>query len=65
MAFAPKSARTYIARSHFGPYAARAACTVAQVVPDEMRFRVEDTYDELIQLLPPKFRKAIRTAAER
>jgi uncharacterized membrane protein required for colicin V production len=59
MAFAPKVARTYVTRSNFAPYAVEAARAVAQVIPDEMKFRVEDSYAELMQVLPPKFRKPI------
>ena len=59
MAFAPKLTAKYVARSEFAPYAVEAARTVAQVVPDEMKDRVEDTYAELVQVLPPKFRKPI------
>jgi uncharacterized membrane protein required for colicin V production len=59
MAFAPKLARTYVARSTFAPYAVEAARSVAQVIPNEMKYRVEDSYAELMQVLPPKFRKPI------
>lgn len=59
MAFAPKLTAKYVAGSNFAPYAVEAARAVAQVVPDEMKDRVEDTYAELMQVLPPKFRKPI------
>jgi uncharacterized membrane protein required for colicin V production len=60
MAFAPPSARGYIVESRVAPYVARASCTVAQVLPDEMKYRVEDAYTELLQVLPPKFRQKIQ-----
>ena len=60
MAFAPAFARTYIGHSRVAPYVARAACTVAQALPDEMKYRVKDTYTELLQVLPPKVRKNIQ-----
>lgn len=59
MAFAPKVTAKYVAGSQFAPFAVDAAFTVAQVVPDEMKDRVEDTYAELVQVLPPKFRRPI------
>ena len=60
MAFAPaRLEREYIAPSNFAPYAIGAACTVAEIVPDEMKFRVERSYEELVQVLPPRFRKAM------
>ena len=63
MAFVPKPQKEYVARSHFAPYAAQAACTVAEVVPDEMKFRVKQSYQELAHVLPAKFRKALRPTA--
>ncbi len=60
MAFAPPSARKYIGHSRVAPYVARGACTVAQVLPDEMKYRVEEAYTELLQVLPPKVREKIR-----
>ena len=60
MAFAPRFARAYVKRSEFAPYAVEAAYTAARVVPDEMKFRVEESYEELVRVLPPKVRKAIR-----
>jgi uncharacterized membrane protein required for colicin V production len=60
LAFAPKAQREYVARSNSAPYAAEAAYTVAEIVPDEMKFRVKQSYQELGQVLPPKFRKALR-----
>ena len=60
MAFAPKPQREYVVRSNFAPYAAQAACTVAEVVPDEMKFRVKQSYQELGHVLPARFRKALR-----
>jgi uncharacterized membrane protein required for colicin V production len=59
MAFAPRLPREYVARSSFAPYAFEAACTVAEIVPDEMKSRVERSYEELGQVLPSRFRKAI------
>jgi uncharacterized membrane protein required for colicin V production len=59
MAFAPRPQREYVARSNFAPYAFEAVCTVAEIVPDEMRSRVEQRYEELGQVLPPRFRKAV------
>jgi len=57
MAFAPELPREYAVRSSFAPYAIDAACTVAEVVPAEMKSRVEQSYEELVQVFPPKFRK--------
>jgi uncharacterized membrane protein required for colicin V production len=57
MAFAPGLPREYFARSSFAPYAVDAACTVAEVVPAEMKSRVEQSYEELVQVFPPRFRK--------
>ena len=59
MAYAPKVQRGYVARSNFAPYAIEAARTVAEIVPDEMADRVERSYEEMVQLLPPRFRKAM------
>jgi len=59
MAFAPKAPRHYVARSHSAPYVLDAARTVADVVPDEMRYRVEQSYEELVHVLPPEIRKAM------
>ena len=60
LAFAPKTQREYVARSHSALYAAQAACTVAEIVPGEMKFRVKQSYQELGHVLPAKFRKALR-----
>ena len=60
LAFAPKPQREYVARSNSAPYAAQAACTVAEIVPGEMKFRVKQSYQELGHVLPAKFRKALR-----
>jgi uncharacterized membrane protein required for colicin V production len=62
LAFAPKTQREYVARSNFAPYAAQAACTVAEIVPGEMKFRVKQSYQELEHVLPTRFRKALRPA---
>jgi uncharacterized membrane protein required for colicin V production len=59
MAFAPKVPRQYVVRSSSAPYMLKAARTAAEAVPDEMRYRVEQSYEELVQVLPPKFRKAM------
>lgn len=59
MAFAPKIPRHYAGRSALAPYALEAACRAAEVVPDELKSRVEETYDGLANLLPPKFRRAV------
>jgi uncharacterized membrane protein required for colicin V production len=58
MAFAPRFSRVHVARSRVAPYAIEAAHTVARAVPDEMKFRVEESYAELLRALPPKVRKA-------
>lgn len=60
MAFAPASARRYIGQSQVAPYVAGVSCTVAQVLPDEMKYRVQDAYTELLQVLPPKFRQKLQ-----
>ncbi len=57
MAFAPELPREYVDRSSFAPYAVNAACTVADFVPAEMKSRVEQSYQELVQVFPPRFRK--------
>ena len=59
MAFAPRLQKEYVAHSNSAPYAIEAACTVAEIVPDEMKFRVQRSYEELVQVLPPKLRKAM------
>ena len=59
MAFAPRFPQEYIARSSFAPYALEAACRVAEIVPDEMKTRVEQSYEELGKALPPRLRKAM------
>jgi uncharacterized membrane protein required for colicin V production len=59
MAFAPELPRDYVARSRLAPYAVDAACAVAEVVPVEMRSKVEQSYQELVRVLPPKFRKPL------
>jgi uncharacterized membrane protein required for colicin V production len=59
MAFAPKVQRQYVVRSNSAPYLLDAARTAAETVPDEMRYRVEQSYEELVQVLPPGFRKAM------
>ena len=57
MAFAPGISRKYIVNSEFAPYALEAAYTVSEIVPDEMKSRIERSYKELEHALPPKFRK--------
>jgi uncharacterized membrane protein required for colicin V production len=59
MAFAPKFPREQVAGSNLAPYVLEAAWTVAGIVPDEMKDRVEQSYVELEQVLPQRFRKAI------
>jgi len=59
MAFAPRPQREYVVGSISAPYAIEAACTVAEIVPDEMKSRVERSYEKLGHVLPPRFRKAI------
>jgi uncharacterized membrane protein required for colicin V production len=59
MAFAPELPRDYAARSSFAPYAVDAACAVAEVVPAEMKSKVEQSYEELAQMFPPRFRKPL------
>lgn len=59
MAFAPSFTRGCVMRSSFAPYALEAASTVAEVVPGEMKSRVEQSYEELVRVLPPRFRKAM------
>ncbi len=59
MAFAPKLPWESVAGSNLAPYVLRAAWSVAEIVPDEMKDRVEQSYVELEQVLPPRFRKAI------
>ena len=59
MAFAPKLPREAVARSSFAPYLVVAACTLVELVPEEMKSRAEQSYEELEQALPPRFRKAV------
>jgi len=59
MAFAPRLSKEYVAGSKLAPYAVGSACQVAEVVPEEMKARVEESYRELGQVLPPKVRKRI------
>ena len=59
LAFAPRLPREYVASSNFAPYALGAACAAAEIVPDEMKYRVEQSYGELVQALPPKLRKPL------
>ena len=59
MAFAPKTPREYVANSCLAPYALEAACTLAEAAPDEMKWNVERSYEELVKVLPPRFRKSM------
>jgi uncharacterized membrane protein required for colicin V production len=59
MAFAPKLPLESVAGSNLAPYALKAAWTVAEIVPDEVKDRMEQSYVQLEQVLPPRFRKAI------
>lgn len=59
MAFAPGLPLEYVARSNFAPYALEAGCAVAEIVPDEMKSRIERSYEKLGQVLPPRFKKAM------
>ena len=58
MAFAPRFSRSHVVRSRVAPYAIEAAHSVAHVVPPEMKLRVEESYTELLRVLPPKLRRA-------
>lgn len=58
MAFAPRIPRHYAAHSTFAPYALSAAHAAAEIVPEEMKWRVEETYRGLVTLLPPKWRRS-------
>lgn len=62
MAFAPKAAREYVAGSEFAPYAVEAAQVATAVVPREVKLRVEESYAELVHVLPPKVRQAMPPA---
>lgn len=59
LVFAPRLPREYVARSSAGPYLAKAACVMAELVPEEMKSRAERSYQELEGVLPPRFRKAV------
>jgi uncharacterized membrane protein required for colicin V production len=59
MAFAPRMPREIVAHSKFAPYAIESAHRVAEVVPEEMKSRVEESYRELSRTFPPDVRKAI------
>ena len=58
MAFTPRFFSAHISHSRLAPYAVDAAYAVTQAVPDEMRIRVEESYNEVLRVLPPKVRKA-------
>jgi uncharacterized membrane protein required for colicin V production len=59
MAFARGSVRASLAHSKFAPYALETAYRVADVVPDEMKFRIHESYHELSKALPPNVRKVM------
>jgi membrane protein required for colicin V production len=59
MAFAPKFPRQAVAHSTFAPFALNAAHDASEVLPEEMKSRVKGSYGELMNLLPPKLRKAV------
>jgi membrane protein required for colicin V production len=58
MTFAPKIPRHYVAHSAIAPYAVNAAYRASDVVPEEMKSRVEASYVEMVMLLPPKLRRS-------
>lgn len=55
MAFGPKVPRDAAAHSRFAPFALEATQAVAEIVPDEMKIRIEQSYVELRQAIPPKY----------
>jgi uncharacterized membrane protein required for colicin V production len=59
MAFARGSVRASMAQSAFAPYALETAYRVAEIVPDEMKFRMQESYRELGKVLPPKVRRVM------
>ena len=59
MAFAPGFSRQLMEHSSAAPYMVEAAYTVSEIVPDEMKSRIERSYVELEHALPPGFRKAM------
>jgi uncharacterized membrane protein required for colicin V production len=59
MAFGPKAPRDFVARSEFAPFALQATAAVVEIMPDEMKTRIERSYAELGQSLPPRFRRPL------
>ena len=59
MMFTPKAPPRALAESQFAPYAMDAACSIAQAVPEEMRYGVRQSYERLQKTLPPKYRKPL------
>jgi len=59
MAFAPKAQRQTVAHSKLGPYALEAAYAVVDVLPDELKTRIQHNYQELELALPAKYRERI------
>jgi uncharacterized membrane protein required for colicin V production len=59
MAFARGSVRQSLTHSKFAPHALETAYRVAEVVPDEMKFRIRESYRELSKVFPPNVRSVI------
>jgi membrane protein required for colicin V production len=62
MAYSPRALREQVADSKFVPCAMEAAHTLAAATPPELKFRVEQSYEELVHTLPANVRQALPPA---
>jgi uncharacterized membrane protein required for colicin V production len=60
MTFAPRFQRDYIMRSASAPYLIGAAWNAAEYLPDELKCRAAESYEELAQRLPLQLRKDVQ-----
>jgi uncharacterized membrane protein required for colicin V production len=59
MAFGPQAPRDAAAHSRFAPFALEATQAVAEILPDEMKVRIEQSYVELRQAIPHKYNRPL------
>lgn len=59
MAFGPRGPREVVVHSRFAPFALEATHAVAEVVPAEMKARIEQSYFELGHTLTPGFSRPL------
>jgi membrane protein required for colicin V production len=62
MAYSPRALRDNVADSKFAPCAIEAAHTLAAVTPPEVKYRVEQSYAELVHTLPLNVRQVLPPA---